>query len=180
MPVTRAEAMTVPVFAKARHVVVSPARLPFAAVNAAGVLDAQPLIIAQPNPAERRATTLTWTLDDLLWHGLSWWAVTSRYATGFPRTAERVDPLFVDVDDDGRVWIDGTGPWDDGDVIRIDGPHEGLLSFGACAIRKAARIEAAAARTADNPVPLIELHNTGPDLDDAEIDETASRVEQLR
>lgn len=166
--VSRAEAMTVPAFARARHVVCSAARLPLVAAGADGPLEQQPALVVQPDPTEPRLTTLTWTLDDLLWHGVAWWLVTDRYSTGFPRHAVRCDPAAVDYDADGHVTVDGIQV-DDRDMIRFDGPHEGVLTFAARTIRSGARIERAAARIADNPVPMTELHNSGPDLDDTEI-----------
>src|SRR5690606_26138682 len=47
------------------------------------------------------------------------------------------------------------------DVIRIDGPHEGILHFGRHLLREAIDVADAAARAAANPVPSIELHQTG-------------------
>jgi hypothetical protein len=166
---SRADAMSVPAFAKARHIVCTGARLPLReVVTGSGISPQTPRILVQPDPREPGVVTFTWTYDDLLFHGVAWWRVTDRYADGFPRSAERLDPSRVTVDD-YRVTVDGKNV-PDSDVIRFDGPHEGLLTFGARTIRNGARIEAAAARLADNPVPFVELHNQGADLDDDEID----------
>lgn len=57
-------------------------------------------------------------------------------------------------------------PW----LIRFDGPHSGICSFGGRAIRSAVDLDRAARHAADNPVPSIELHQTtDADLDDVEI-----------
>jgi len=161
--------MGVPAFAKARHIVCTGARLPLREIVAgSGVAPSTPRILTQPDPREPGVVTFTWTYDDLLFHGVAWWRVVERFADGFPRFAERLDPSRVAVTED-RVTVDSV-PVADADVIRFDGPHEGILTFGARTILNGARIESAAARLADNPVPFVELHNQGADLDDAEID----------
>lgn len=164
LPVTRAEAMSVPAVARARHVLTSTiARTELGAPGAS----VQPSILAQPDPAVPRFVTILWTVDDLIFHGRSVWYVLERLADGRPRHARRIDPGRVTVEQRRgpsgllrNVWhIDGVEVADR-DVLITDGPHEGILTFGARTVRLAAALERTAARVADNPVPVIELHAT--------------------
>ena len=172
-PATRAEAMSVPAFARARHVVCTTiARLPVQQYGADGVtpIDVAPVLV-QPEVAVSRYQTLLWTLDDMLWHGRAYWRITETYASGWPAAVDRLpsDRVRLD-DDDDTVWVrdrDGTEQRvQPEELIRIDGPHEGVLSFGARTIRHALSLERAAADQAACPIPAIELHQvTGtPDL----------------
>lgn len=191
VPVTRAEAMSVPAIARARHVLTSTiARTSLDAVDAAGtVLDPAPAILAQPDPAVSRFVQLVWTVDDLIFHGRSLWFVLDRYAEdGRPRHARRIDPGRVTVDErrgpDGHlryVWeVDGVEV-PARDVIVIDGPHEGILSFGARTVRLAAQLERSAARFASNPTPNVELHaTTDYPFTDAEVDVLLDRWARAR
>jgi hypothetical protein len=99
------------------------------------------------------------TADDLLFSGWCLWLVTLRDANGRPLRAVRVpyDAWWVDadghlVDQDGR-------PYDAGRVILIQGPHEGVLTFGAGTIRAAGDLERTAADVARTPF-RIGLHQT--------------------
>lgn len=176
---TRADAMSVPAFAKARHIVCTGARLPLRElVTGEGVSPQTPRMLVQPDPREPGVVTFTWTYDDLLFYGVAWWLVIDRYADGFPRAAERIDPSRVCVED--RIVTVDSRRVADRDLIRFDGPHEGILSFGARTILNGARIESAAARLADNPVPFVELHNMGADLDDSEIDDLVGAFVRTR
>lgn len=171
-PMTRSQAMAVPAIARARTVVTSTlGRLPIVVVDSEGA-DATEVpgtdlgkFLAQPDPGQPRFIQVLWTVDDLIFHGVSWWLVTSRYAApnafqrGYPRAARRILPGHVVIGDGGQVKVYGK-PVDQADLIRIDGPHEGILNYAAGAVRMAARLEAAAAKFADNPVPAVELHQT--------------------
>jgi hypothetical protein len=171
-PLTRAQAMGVPAIARARGVMTSTlGRLPLVVVDSEGA-DAKPIdgtdlgkFLAQPDPGQPRYIQVLWTVDDLIFHGVSWWLVTARYAApsafqrGYPRAARRILPGNVVFGDGGEVKVYGK-PVDPADLVRIDGPHEGILNYAAGAVRTAARLEASAAKFADNPVPAVELHQT--------------------
>lgn len=173
LPITRAEAMSVPAMARARHLVVSPARLPIT-IEPGSYRDTA--LIDQPDPKRTRAAVLTDTLDDLLFEGMALWRVTDRYAApadtpGRPRRAERIALHRVTRDpQDQHFLIDGT-PVDDGDLIWFEGPHEGILQFGGRALRSAVRLDRAYANMARTPAIAVELHQTSDDvLSDDEVD----------
>lgn len=164
--ITRREAMTIPAVKRGRGVI-------------CGVVSSLPLVqlyadgrrvtardrrgwVDQPDPALTLAGLLTWTVDDLIFHPVSWWRVTSRYADGFPHTFERLAPERVMVVrshdqrrgvDVAEVWVDGARV-DDRDLVRFDAPDEGLLRNGARALRTAIVLEEATARLAKLDVPL--------------------------
>lgn len=186
-PITRDEAMTVPAVAAARHRITGTlARLPIDAVTTAGDAWAgDASLLDQPDPAEPHVATMTKTIDDLLFAGRSYWAVTKTNANGFPTDVVHV-PLVNVMDNDGwpdldtafTEWVtrsnrqvlplpvgytpDGL-PW----LIGFNGPHSGLCTFGARAIRAGVSLDRAVSNASANPVPSVELHQTT----DADIDE---------
>jgi hypothetical protein len=198
-PVTRAEAMSVPAYARARSVLTSiiPA-IPLRAYR--GPLDADvtslPRVTPQPswingtNQAVAPALRMIQTVDDLLFYGVSCWSRVN----GAPDAAGRAYPLRMDrlpmerwtINADGHVCVDnldGRGH----QVVRSDavclipGPHEGLLVYAAEAIRHAKDLEKAVARASSNPTPHTELRQVAGDpLTDAQIDEMLTRYAARR
>lgn len=167
LPLTREVAMRVPAVARARHTICPTlARIPLVV---SGSSPETARFLDQPDPAMSRFLLVTWTLDDMLFHGVSWWQVTARYAgSSRPQSVRRVLPGGVQPAGQGRWTVYGQ-PADPADLWRIDGPHEGILNFGSVTLRQAADIESAAARNARNPLPAVDLHQeTGPTLPEAE------------
>jgi phage portal protein BeeE len=64
--------------------------------------------------------------------------------------------------DDGRATINGQ-PVNRDDLIRFDGPNEGLLARASQSVRNSLALEQAAANFAHSPIPAIELHSTSQD-----------------
>lgn len=189
-PLTRSEAMAVPSVAAARHRIVGTiSRLPLRATKQA---DGSPYtdamgLITQPDPAEVQSHTLAKTLDDLLFDGVAYWAVTAAYTMPQsgnsptlyrPMSVAHVPLQCVRVDQLGGPWIDprflewlgrnrspllsvpGTErPW----LLRFDNFHPGLLTFGNRPMRTAANLDRAVEKVAVNPVPAIEIHQKSGD-----------------
>lgn len=164
-PVTRAEAMAVPAVARARHVLCGfGARAILKAYRDEIELDDQPAWTYRTDavtllPPYHR---MLWTLDDLLFSGWSLWAVArgSDSDGAHVTDAARVPIDWWEFDDEGFVSInDHPIPYDE--VILIPGPHEGILNFGAVAVRHASRLMRAATISAETPIPNIELHDEG-------------------
>lgn len=163
LPMTRAEAMAVPAAARARHLLCGTiAGLPLVALRGSEQLtgpDAPSWTYRSDGPVSPWHRML-WTVDDVLWHGWSLWAV-DRGADGFVLDATRVPFDAWKFDDAGRVVLgESQTPAAAADVILIPGPHEGLLSFASRTLRQASKLERAAARHAANPVPSIALEQT--------------------
>lgn len=169
---TRGTAMRVGAVSASRHRIVFPiAGMPLLATGGTSEL------LAQPERGRPRAVTLAWTVDQMIWHGRAWWEITERLADGRPaHVVLRVEDEVAHDPERGTVSIGGGPARPESDFIRIDALHEGMLATAATSITRAVLVEAAAARAADNPVPSIELHQTGGEpLQNAAIDALVAR-----
>lgn len=169
LPASRAEAMSIPAIARARKLLCTTiARMPLRVYRGADPLpdDQQPTWCYRSDGQVPYQRTL-WTVDDLIFHGRSLWHMSQSDAAGFPLVLERVPYSMWDWD--GTRIIDADGhPYDPDTVVLIEGPDEGVLSFGGRTIRSAAALEATVASVAAHPFRL-ELHQTsGDQLTDAE------------
>lgn len=161
-PIPRKEAMQVPAFARGRNVI----------AGTIGTLTLETwrdrervpgrVLLEQPDPQTTRQYVLTWTVDDLICYGVAWWLVLERDRWGYPVRAERLARHRVNADPTTRrVYVDGR-PVADADVIRFDGPHEGVLTFAGDVLRGALALERAVKRYADNPQPSGYLYDKRP------------------
>lgn len=128
-----------------------------------------PPYIVQPEKGRPRSQTILWSVDEMAFYGRTFWQVTERNAEGRPVWFQLVPDADAETNADGqmiRAFGEDVTPRDS---VRIDGPHEGLLTRGAGTIRRAIRLDRAAARAENNPVPSIDLHNDGPELTDEQI-----------
>lgn len=170
---TRSAVMAIPAFARHRHLLCGTiARCPL-----------RPMTGATPYEASRLASHWTirtdgdvhpyhrmlWTVDDLLHGGWSLWRTTRGHGDVL-LTADRVRPQRWELDEVGRVRVDGEYAGE-GEVILIPGPHEGVLNFGAGALRRTINNLDAAANAARNPSAYLELHYVGDDpITDDQVD----------
>lgn len=175
LAISRREAMSIPAVKRGRGVICGVgSSLPLTLLDSSGRRAANaPAWVAQPDPNLTLCHVLTWTIDDLIFNGVSWWRVLERYADGYPLSFERVERERVTVEYDertraGRVIIDGRHV-PDADVVRFDGPDEGLLRYGGRALRTAIQLEEATKRLAKLDVPLGYLT---PEDGAAELDTT--------
>lgn len=171
LPITRKVAMAIPAVAKARNLICSKvAGFPLVAMTGATPTPRPSSWLSQIQPGRPNFITLSWIVDGLIFWGRAWLHVTDRAADGRPSKFEFVPEWNAEVVNGELVAINGK-QINTKDVVRIDAHHEGILNFAKDAIRAAAEMEAAALRTAHNPVPTIELHQTaGDQLTDDEID----------
>jgi hypothetical protein len=123
----------------------------------------------RPDPSRTRQHTIAWTIDDLIFYGFSAWHVTSRYATGFPASFERMpmDNLSV-----MAVTTDGNAPVGEytvryagqivpnRDVVLFTSASEPVLRTGARTVRIAERLDEAAERFANTPAAFGWLRQT--------------------
>lgn len=171
--VTRAQAMTIPSVRRGRQIIAG--TLGTAPLVATRSIAGKPpervprQIIAQPDPNTTRQYTLTSSIDDLLFYGVSWWRVLERESLGFPARAERVAPHRITVDvAQGTVRIDGelVNPRD---LIRFDGPDEGILVVGARALRTYILLEEAVRNFSRLDVPLGLIEDEVGQMEDEEV-----------
>lgn len=162
--VTRAEAMSVPAFAKARHVLVGQlAGLPLRALRGPDVLpDAeQPTWLYSTSGNVSPWHRMAWTVDDL-WHfGWSlWW--TTRGAEDRILTADRVPWDEWEFTSDGYILVGGRAA-QAGEVILFPGPTEGVCASSPRTIRAARDTEDAWQGRVRSPIPVTELHQLTDD-----------------
>jgi phage portal protein BeeE len=186
--VDRTTAMTVPAMRRARQVVCGTiGALPLLAhrTDADGTVTdvtADRPVLTQPNPNVSRSYFLTWVIDDLFFHGVSWLRVIDRDPQGYPRQVERLRPDRVLVDlERQRVAVDGQLA-NDRDIVRIDGPDEGVLTYGGRTLRTCIRLEQAVRRFARLDVPLgtLKLAEGAAELSPDEVDELLDAWEAAR
>lgn len=163
MPIGRRQAMAIAPIAKSRHIITGMiARFPLTHMRGGKRAETQNQLVKQPEAGRPLSTSLTWWTDALLFHGRCWLLIDERYAEdNRPRRLKWVPEHRAGVDSHGRLISAFGSPVAEGEYIRIDGPHEGILNFGRGLLREAIDIADAASRAAANPVPSIELHQTG-------------------
>jgi hypothetical protein len=185
LPVTRAMAMGIGAVARVRHLATGTiGRFPLQAVNARGVLSDQPTILQQPEIGRPYFTTMSWAVDACFFYGRAWFEIVERYAEDQrPRKLQWVPEWDAELGEDGNlIGLKSSGRRISAmDVIRVDGPHEGLLNFAAGRVREAAAIDVAAANASANPVPSVVLRQVaGEPLTDDKITELTSTWAALR
>jgi phage portal protein BeeE len=123
-----------------------------------------------PAPAIPSSVFWSWVIDDLLFDGKSTLIVLGRDSTGFPVMFRRVKPGQLTYDPLtlawGTMWLNTEVSYlgfdvPPTDVVVIDGPHEGICNYGAATIQAALDLETSAATAAGEPLPNIDLHQTG-------------------
>jgi len=181
--VSRADAMTIPAVRRGRSII-------------AGIIGTAPMIATRGSSMDRvprplleapeanttRQHWLTWTVDDLLFYGVSWSLVTLRDAQGFPMQVRRLrhDQVAVDLGS-GRVYVDGK-PADDRDLIRFDGPDEGVLNYGYRTLRTALLLDEAVRRFARLEIPLgvLKLKEGARELSQPDVEALVDTFEAAR
>ena len=141
----------------------------------------------EPDPAPTIASSLfwAWIIDDLFFNGKSTLVVLARDSSGFPAPFRRVLPGQIQYMPEVLAWGTFTGlppvfymgaEIPPADVIAIEGPHEGICVYGAQVIQAALALETGSANAAAEPLPNIDLHQTGgePLSQDAASDLVAS------
>jgi hypothetical protein len=163
VPVTRTTAIAVPAVAKARHLlcsVIGP--LPLLSFTGPTKDVDQPVWMQRTDGDLSPFHRMVWTVDDLLFHGWSLWAVKrGALSDSAPILAAAHVPYDRwDVDSQGFICVDSQRV-QAGQGVLIPGPHSGLLNDSAPMVRMAADNLQAAANAARNPNPNIDLHYTG-------------------
>lgn len=136
-------------------------------------------LLTQPDPSATWAATIEGTVEDLLLYGHAAWLIlaTDGIATranpaGLPVRArrvpgdqvERVTSTRLSDYDLAEAYLIGGQRVEPHRVIWFEASHEGVLSYGAAAIRQALDIEAAARRLAAFDLPAGVLTNNGAEL----------------
>ena len=179
-PVTRAEAMSVPAVARARHLIAGGiAQAPLRAFKDGAELADQPAWLYRTDNGVPPYHKMLWTVDDCMFYGWSLWSVT-RGADGFPLSTARIQPNRWAFDATGSVLVDGQ-PVDATSVLLIPGPFEGLIEAAGRTIRGAQNLERNWQARVKNPIPFVEIRYTGDDdLDEDEMRDIRSTYVNAR
>lgn len=172
---TRAAAMSIPALARQRHIITgSVARCPLVDMIGDALQQPDPYWMVRTDRELHPFHRMLWTVDDLMFSGWSLWRA-ERGSEGQLLHAERVPIERWGTDVAGRIEIDGELA-NRSEVILIPGPHEGILNFGAGALRRMLDNLDAAANAARNPSAFLEIHYEGDEqLTDTQIDATIER-----
>jgi len=190
--VDRSSAMQVPAVARARNIIAGTiATLGLRAMNEVTLAHIEGRsILKQPDPALPLAITMCWTVEDLLFHGRSFWQVlTVSPEDGRPTEARRIDPTRVTFTTDlntqeivNGFYIEGgllpaTGV---GSLIMFSGIDEGILNRGGRTISTALKLEEAVQRMASEPNPTMVIKNSGVDLPPEQVSSLLAQWKQAR
>lgn len=169
LPPTRDQAMQVAALARAVNLFkATVARCPLVSLIGDTPVAPSPAWLQRTDGLTSPFHRMLGTVDDHIFHGESLWLRTNN-ADGSIRQADRMPYEEWSVNDVGAILVFGDEvPADN--VIYLPGPHEGILRFGAKAIRSAAAVETSALDTAKHPF-RVHLHQT--------TDEELSRAEKL-
>lgn len=169
LPITRAEAMSVPAIKRARDLVCTDiASMALKAYRKDAELGTQPAWLYRTNSQTSPQHRMAWTVDDLIFGGWSLWSV-DRASSGQIGDGVRVPPSMWDFGEAGEVLVGGE-PVPDGQAILIPGLHEGILNSSSRTVRGARTLESLWVARAKRPVPAVELHQTDQNtLEDDEI-----------
>ncbi|MFI6759430.1 hypothetical protein ACIBF5_09855, partial [Micromonospora sp. NPDC050417] len=164
--VSRDEALSVSSVQRGRNALCSIATLPLQQYKGLDIV--QSSFLQQIDPDVANVVTLSQTIEDLAFEGISWWLITAADFAGFPLAARHLDVNTVSLDPpkgqpnpfpsgrDARgvkiVWVAGKDVPADR-LIRFDSPNPGLLTANARAIRRALLLDQLATTYADNPAP---------------------------
>lgn len=170
---TRAKAMGLATVSKGRRAYAGNiGRMSFRTTKAGVAAPFQLSILDQPERDRSRAQTLTWTVDELLFYPHAYWVITERDFYGWPAWVKLCPNDQATTDNDGRLLTAWGNPIENYlGVIQFDAIDAGLLIDGAETIRRALVLNRAASLAEDNPVPALDIHNDGDDLNDDEIKE---------
>jgi hypothetical protein len=178
LPATRREAMAVPALARGRNILCPTiARVPLRLMTLDQPAPDQPAWLTRTDGLVSPFHRMLWTLDDQLFYGAALWKV-ERGADTFPLRCWHIPYDLWDVDQVSQtITVDGVEALA-GEVIYLPGPHEGILSIAAGAIRGASILESAAVETSRRPF-RVELHQTTDEpMLDTEIADLVTKAKQ--
>lgn len=145
-------------------------------------------LLEQPEAHRAYVNTIIDTVEDLVCGQYAWWLVLARDYTGYPAQCVRLEPEYVQVehepgtDEVVRTYATYRGSEvPAGDLIRFEGPDEGLLVFGAEAIVTALSLEASSRRYSEPEVPTGVIESTSDyQLQADEVDDLLAKWERDR
>lgn len=169
-PVTRDMAMRQPAVVRARGVLITLCRYPWAAYRGARRLNPEsvPKWLYRTDTPTSPQERATWLMDDAYFHGRALLLVTRKSnPSGEITDAVRMPPsLWRDQQTGEGIEIStGPGKWhpvprESGSYIRFQGFQDAFLKIGATVVRTGEGIQRGIAGRAKSPIPMIDLHIT--------------------
>lgn len=173
--VSRKSAMALPVVSKARLMIAGNiGRLKLQQTKAGKPVPVVTSLLLQPEKDRPLAETLTWTVDALMFYPCTWWIVQERDYYGWPRWVKWLPQQDAELDQSGKLVKAWGQRVDPRDVIQFNSLAGGLLIDGKDVLQRATIIARAASLAEANPVPGLDLHNEGEELEPEEIEELLS------
>jgi phage portal protein BeeE len=145
--------------------------------------------LRRPDPTVPYQFLMSWTLDDLVMFGRSFWYITARTADGHPASFTRLPSGSITTPDQvGPVWFGPSkqiyfngGELDPVNVVQFLSPIQGLIYSAPGAIETALKIEAARNRNASSSIPAGILKQTdGEPLSAQELTDIAAQFNAAR
>lgn len=161
LPLTRSSALTIASVSKGRNILCSTvARMPLQAKKHGMLLEVQPSMLVQLQAGVPNFQTLSAIVDSLIFYGRCWLLIDERNPVDFrPRSFVFVPEAQAEVESGILKKAFGKAVSRQ-DYIRIDGPHEGILTTGRDVLQSAKDVERISRDTAANPNPNIVLKQT--------------------
>ena len=135
----------------------------------------KPVWMDQPAFNQPRSVTISYTCESLLFYGVSYWLVKSRYQEdGRPASFEwipnyRVTPKYSpDAQSIISYYVDNKEVSNE-DMVTFQALSDGILTTGGQVLRAALDLETASAIAASTPMPSGYIRNSGADLDPKEV-----------
>ena len=185
--VNRDKAMGLSVVSKARRVICTNiGRLTLETSKDGVPVPQQPSLLLQPERDRPLSETLTWTTDALYFYPQTWWIVQERDYFGWPTWVKLLDQADASVADGilTHAWGQPVGNRDGdikpADVIQFNSVDGGLLHDARATLQRALILVAAASLAEDNPVPGLDIHNDGEELQQEEIEELLASWQAAR
>ena len=175
--VTRSNALSVPSVVRSRNLIAGTiASMPLELYRkTTGEELGKPLWMDQPCFNQPRSVTIAYTVDNLLFFGVSYWLVKSRYQEdGRPASFEwlahhRVTPQYSqDAQMVEGYLVDGVAVSMD-NMVTFQALSDGILSMGGRVLQAAIDLERSAQIAASTPMATGYIKNTGADLDPKEV-----------
>ena len=185
--ISRSDAMRVPSIVKGRALIIGAlARQPLVFFRDDEKQDDPPAWLYRTDTEQSPITRMTWTLDDLIFHGRSLWAV-NRDDQDQITDAMRLPYEWWTIDETGQILAqpDATSiqaPVQDGAVIMFESSQEGLCDIAESTVTGALNQDRAWQERVKTPIPLVELHEDERDteIDDDEAKELVKKWEAAR
>jgi HK97 family phage portal protein len=186
--IDRSQALGVPAVVRARNLICGTiAAMPLELYRkSTGEELGKPIWLDQPAFNQPRSVSIAYTVDNLLFFGVSYWRVTERYQEDLrPARFEwlahhRVTPQYnKDATEIESYLVDGY-PVSNNDMVTFQGLSDGILTMGGRVLQAALDLEKASAIAASTPMPSGYIKNSGADLDPKEVQGLLSAWKQAR